>query len=93
MHGNTQQTTNKTKTRSLENIQKEVLMNIEIHGNENSVLAGVHLETTEQYVTECYSENSNITIFDVDKNYKTACDPRLNPDQTREILKIFSRLN
>lgn len=93
MHGNTQQTTNKTKTRSLENIQKEVLMNIEIHGNENSVLAGVHLETTDQIVTECFSENSNITIFDVEKNYKTACDPRLNPDQTREVLKLFNRLN
>ncbi|WGL59608.1 3-deoxy-7-phosphoheptulonate synthase [Pigmentibacter sp. JX0631] len=93
MHGNTEQTIEKIKTRNLNNIQKEISLNMEIHGNENSILAGVHLETSEQFVTECYSENSNITISDVPKNYKSACDPRLNPDQTREILKIFSRLN
>ena len=47
-----------------------------LHGE---VVGGIHLESTPEDVTECVgSKLDNVSDNNLDKNYKTACDPRLN---------------
>ncbi len=93
MHGNTEKTSSGIKTRKIENIIAEVKITKEIHLKEESILGGIHLETSHADVTECYGGLNNILVNDIAKNYQTACDPRLNPTQTREVLKTFLNIH
>ena len=54
---------------------------------------GVHFEMTGEDVTECVGGAAGITVDDLDKNYASACDPRLNYRQTLEMsFRIAKRL-
>lgn len=89
MHGNTEKTSQGIKTRKFENICDELIQSIKIHKAENSYLGGIHLETAADEVTECTGGLQNITEKDLKLNYKSACDPRLNPSQCTELLSYF----
>ena len=55
--------------------------------------AGVHFEMTGEDVTECIGGAAGITVDDLDRNYASACDPRLNYRQTLEMgFRIAKRL-
>jgi 3-deoxy-7-phosphoheptulonate synthase len=89
MHGNTEKTSQGIKTRKFENICNELIQTIKIHKAENSCLGGIHLETAAEEVTECTGGFQKITEQDLKLNYKSACDPRLNPTQCNELLSYF----
>ncbi|MEM9195858.1 MAG: 3-deoxy-7-phosphoheptulonate synthase class II, partial [Myxococcota bacterium] len=85
MHGNTESTGSGKKTRNFDNILREVEAAIDIHEAEGTVFGGVHFELTGDDVTECIGGADGLTEADLDLNYATACDPRLNYRQALEM--------
>jgi 3-deoxy-7-phosphoheptulonate synthase len=83
MHGNTTQTAAGRKTRRVSDIVSELDATFEVHRSEGSALGGVHLELTGEDVTECVG--SGVREQDLEINYSTACDPRLNYRQAMEV--------
>ena len=58
---------------------------------ENHVIpAGVHFELTGENVTECTGGMKNIQDIDLNQYYQTACDPRLNNEQSLEMAFLIS---
>lgn len=88
MHGNTSKTPDGTKVRFLENIKKEAELFIKILRSNGIYPAGLHLETTPNYVSECISINDDMKK--VSTNYTTTCDPRLTVDQAKTILDVWT---
>lgn len=89
MHGNSFKTENGFKTRNYSNILNEIVNTINIHKNVGTILSGIHLELTYKDVTECIGGNANISENDLHLNYETYCDPRLNKDQSSQIINDF----
>jgi len=78
---------NKFKTRDAGDVLTELLKCIVVHKQCGSVLAGLHLEMTGQEgVTECLGGCLKLTEKDLEKNYETSCDPRLNYAQSVDII-------
>ncbi|HOQ90028.1 MAG TPA: 3-deoxy-7-phosphoheptulonate synthase class II [Candidatus Hydrogenedentes bacterium] len=92
MHGNTRTTAAGRKTRMLSDIFRELEQTFEIHAACGSVLGGVHFELTGSAVTECLGGSSGITEQDLRTFYETACDPRLNAEQSLEMAFLIARL-
>lgn len=93
MHGNTQTTTSGLKTRDFDDIVREVERTFDVHEACGSRLGGVHFEMTGEDVTECIGGAAGVTVDDLDRNYATACDPRLNYRQALEMgFRIAKRL-
>ena len=64
---------------------------LQIHRENGSILAGVHLEMTGQAtVTEC--TGGTIGVFEemLPNNYETYCDPRLNYAQAIEAAFVMA---
>ena len=93
MHGNTQATPSGVKTRDFDDILREVERTFDVHDRCGTHLGGVHFEMTGEDVTECIGGAAGVTIEDLDRNYASACDPRLNYRQTLEMgFRIAKRL-
>jgi 3-deoxy-7-phosphoheptulonate synthase len=93
MHGNTQVTPSGIKTRDFDAILREVESTFDVHEACGTHLGGVHFEMTGEDVTECIGGAAGITVDDLDKNYASACDPRLNYRQALEMgFRIAKRL-
>jgi len=93
MHGNTQAAPSGLKTRDFDDIVREVELTFDVHDACGTFLGGVHFEMTGEDVTECIGGAAGITVDDLDKNYASACDPRLNYRQTLEMgFRIAKRL-
>jgi 3-deoxy-7-phosphoheptulonate synthase len=93
MHGNTQVAPGGLKTRDFEQILREVETSFDVHDACGSYLGGVHFELTGEDVTECIGGAAGITVDDLDRNYASACDPRLNYRQALEMgFRIAKRL-
>ena len=93
MHGNTQSTPSGLKTRDFDHILREVETTVDVHDACGTYLGGVHFELTGEDVTECIGGAAGITVEDLDKNYATACDPRLNYRQALEMgFRLAKRL-
>ena len=93
MHGNTQVTPSGVKTRDFDAILREVESTFDVHDACGTHLGGVHFEMTGDDVTECIGGAAGITVDDLDKNYASACDPRLNYRQALEMgFRIAKRL-
>jgi 3-deoxy-7-phosphoheptulonate synthase len=93
MHGNTQVTPSGVKTRDFDAILREVEATFDVHEACGTHLGGVHFEMTGDDVTECIGGAAGITVDDLDKNYSSACDPRLNYRQALEMgFRIAKRL-
>jgi 3-deoxy-7-phosphoheptulonate synthase len=93
MHGNTQVAPSGVKTRIFDDILREVELTFDVHEGCGTRLGGVHFEMTGEDVTECVGGAAGITVDDLDKNYASACDPRLNYRQTLEMgFRIAQRL-
>ncbi len=91
MHGNTTTTAGGVKTRSFEAIVAELGATHEVHERARVPLGGVHLELTGEDVTECTGGAVGITEEDLSHNYISACDPRLNYQQSLEIAFLLAR--
>jgi 3-deoxy-7-phosphoheptulonate synthase len=83
MHGNGITTQTGFKTRSFDDILKEIELSFAVHRRVGSELGGVHFELTGEDVTECIG--GGLTETDLDKNYLSVCDPRLNYRQALEM--------
>lgn len=90
MHGNTQVYSNNKKYRKFDDIINELKIFWNMLRKEQCIPAGVHLEITADNVTECTGGLRNITVDQLHYNYTTACDPRLNAEQSVELAFILS---
>eukprot|EP01137_Pigoraptor_chileana_P007752 Opistho-2@53742 len=90
MHGNTENTSNRMKTRNFDKILEELRRTFAIHKSLNRQLNGVHFELTGDPVTECTGGSSNLSEADLTKNYQTFCDPRLNYDQSMDMALLIA---
>ena len=59
---------------------------MKIHEKLNSNPGGIHIEFTSEDVTECLGGYQNINEHSLMQRYETACDPRLNNQQSLELI-------
>jgi 3,4-Dideoxy-4-amino-D-arabino-heptulosonate 7-phosphate synthase len=85
MHGNTRVLAGGYKSREFSHILDEVVGFFEVHRRLGTRAGGVHLEITGEDVTECLGGACGITDADLPARYRTACDPRLNAEQSIEL--------
>lgn len=92
MHGNTYTSESNYKTRKFSDILQEIRSFFEIHHAEGSIPGGVHFELTGKDVTECIGGAQEIMDHQLENNYSTSCDPRLNAQQSLELAFLISDL-
>jgi 3-deoxy-7-phosphoheptulonate synthase len=92
MHGNTHTSESGFKTRRFDSILSEVRDFFEVHQTLGTHAGGVHFELTGQDVTECIGGTVNVLDEDLGTRYETACDPRLNANQSLELAFLISDL-
>jgi 3-deoxy-7-phosphoheptulonate synthase len=92
MHGNTIKAASGYKTRPFDRIHSEIRTFFDVHAAEGSYAGGVHLEMTGKNVTECTGGARAISDEDLHDRYHTACDPRLNAEQSIETAFLVADL-
>jgi 3-deoxy-7-phosphoheptulonate synthase len=93
MHGNTEETADGVKTRHLDRILDEVDGFFDVHAALGTHPGGIHVELTGDDVTECIGGTADLTAADLGRRYETACDPRLNIEQSLELaFRVAERL-
>ncbi len=85
MHGNMFRTPGGTKTRRFEDILAEIQGFFAACLSSEAWPGGVHLEFTGEHVTECLGGSEVVVESDLDHNYSTLCDPRLNARQSLDL--------
>ena len=85
MHGNTEESPTGHKTRHFDRIMDEVEGFFEVHGKCGTHPGGIHVEHSGEDVTECLGGAENIEHHHLNSRYETACDPRLNTQQSLEL--------
>jgi 3-deoxy-7-phosphoheptulonate synthase len=91
MHGNTRSTPSGRKTRDFEEIRTELEAAFELHERAGSHLGGVHFELTGENVTECTGGARGLAAADLDRDYRSTVDPRLNYEQSLELALLIAR--
>lgn len=91
MHGNTK-IINNVKTRYFSDILEEIKYFKEISNAESIHPGGLHLEITPENVTECLGGHSDLSPSDLNLNYQTTCDPRINGAQAVELALQIRKL-
>jgi len=89
MHGNTFKIKNGLKVRSILDILDECKITAYIHKKMGTCLSGVHLEASYEHVSECINTSKSHAELEKYDYYTSMCDPRLNPDQVKRVLKTF----
>ncbi|MBO0839322.1 MAG: 3-deoxy-7-phosphoheptulonate synthase class II [Sciscionella sp.] len=92
MHGNTHESSNGYKTRHFDRIVDEVQGFFEVHRRLGSYPGGIHVELTGEDVTECLGGAQDISDSDLVGRYETACDPRLNTQQSLELAFLVAEM-
>jgi len=92
MHGNTITSASGYKTRPFDKIVSEVKTFFNVHAAEGTYAGGVHLEMTGKDVTECTGGARAIKDEDLNDRYHTACDPRLNAEQSLDLAFLLADL-
>nr|PZM99830.1 MAG: 3-deoxy-7-phosphoheptulonate synthase class II [Thermocrispum agreste] len=92
MHGNTHESSNGYKTRHFDRIVDEVQGFFEVHRALGSYPGGIHVELTGENVTECLGGAQDISDLDLSDRYETACDPRLNTQQSLELAFLVAEM-
>ena len=92
MHGNTHESSNGYKTRHFDRIVDEVQGFFEVHRKIGSYPGGIHVELTGEDVTECLGGAQDISDLDLSGRYETACDPRLNTQQSLELAFLVAEM-
>ncbi len=92
MHGNTFESSTGYKTREFDDIIAEVQGFFEVHQSLGTVPGGIHVELTGTDVTECLGGSERILDADLEKRYQTACDPRLNHQQSLELAFLVAQM-
>ncbi|MGQ0480812.1 MAG: class II 3-deoxy-7-phosphoheptulonate synthase [Pseudonocardia sp.] len=92
MHGNTHESTSGYKTRHFDRIVDEVQGFFEVHHGLGTHPGGLHVEITGEDVTECLGGAQEISDADLHGRYETACDPRLNTQQSLELAFLVAEM-
>ncbi|MFC5993394.1 class II 3-deoxy-7-phosphoheptulonate synthase [Pseudonocardia hispaniensis] len=92
MHGNTHESTTGYKTRHFDRIVDEVQAFFEVHHSLGTHPGGIHVEVTGEDVTECLGGAQEISDNDLAGRYETACDPRLNTQQSLELAFLVAEM-
>ena len=92
MHGNTFVSDSGYKTRHFEDVLAELRVFFEVHKAEGTTPGGVHIELTGEDVTECLGGAQEIADLDLAYRYETACDPRLNNQQSLELAFLVAEM-
>ena len=92
MHGNTVESTTGYKTRHFDRIVDEVQGFFEVHSALGTHPGGIHVEVTGEDVTECLGGAQEISDADLGGRYETACDPRLNTQQSLELAFLVAEM-
>lgn len=86
MHGNTVVLESGKKTRYVDTIKAEIAEVVATHRRMGSRVHGLHLEATAEDVTECIG----VDVSELSsERYRSVCDPRLNPLQTKHVVAFF----
>jgi 3-deoxy-7-phosphoheptulonate synthase len=85
MHGNTEESPSGHKTRHFDRVMDEVEGFFEVHRQLGTHPGGIHVEHTGEDVTECLGGAQMISHSELGSRYDTACDPRLNTQQSLEL--------
>jgi 3-deoxy-7-phosphoheptulonate synthase len=85
MHGNTFETATGYKTRAFSQVADELSGFFDVHQRLGTWPGGVHIELTGDDVTECVGGVDELAEADLANRYETACDPRLNRNQSLEL--------
>ena len=91
MHGNTRFTEGGIRTRTFDDILRELDQAFDIHRAHGSRLGGVHVELTGEAVTECVGGARGLSEDDLHRNYRSYVDPRLNYEQAMELAFFAAR--
>lgn len=85
MHGNTKESASGHKTRIFDDVIAEVEGYFEVHRQVGTFPGGIHIELTGDDVTECIGGTGGVEEHNLPERYETACDPRLNREQSLEL--------
>jgi 3-deoxy-7-phosphoheptulonate synthase len=85
MHGNTREAATGHKTRLFDDVIDEVEGYFEVHRQLGTFPGGIHVELTGDDVTECIGGTAGVEEHELGDRYETACDPRLNRQQSLEL--------
>ena len=92
MHGNTRTSASGHKTRQFDDVIDEVRGFFEVHKAIGSHPGGIHIELTGDDVTECIGGSFGIEEHQLADRYETACDPRLNREQSLELAFMVAEI-
>ena len=92
MHGNTFSSASGYKTRDFDDVVDEVRGFFEVHQGLGTVPGGIHVELTGNDVTECIGGSEKILDADLNRNYESLCDPRLNHQQSLELAFLVAEM-
>ena len=92
MHGNTRTSSSGHKTRQFDDVIGEVRGFFDVHKAIGSHPGGMHIELTGDDVTECVGGTFGIEEHQLADRYETACDPRLNREQSLELAFLVSEI-
>ncbi len=85
MHANVFRTASGYKTRRFEDILAEIRGFFTACVAEGAWPGGVHIEFTGEHVTECLGGSEEVLEDQLNVNYSTLCDPRLNARQSLDL--------
>jgi 3-deoxy-7-phosphoheptulonate synthase len=85
MHGNTFTGQGGRKTRHFDHVLAEIREFFAVCRAEGAWPGGVHVELTGDNVTECLGGGSRLNEGDLELNYTSICDPRLNATQSLDM--------
>ena len=85
MHGNTFVASGGQKTRRFDDILAETSRFFAVHQALGTWPGGLHIELTGDNVTECLGGGSRLDEGDLEVNYTSICDPRLNATQSLDL--------
>ena len=85
MHGNTFVASGGQKTRRFDDVLSETSKFFELLSGLGVWPGGLHVELTGDNVTECLGGGSRLDEGDLELNYTSICDPRLNATQSLDM--------
>lgn len=85
MHGNTFTSSQGLKTRRFSDVIAEIRAFFDVHRTLGTWPGGIHIELTGDDVTECLGGSSEIFESELNTEYNTICDPRLNGRQSLDL--------
>ncbi|MDX6544398.1 MAG: 3-deoxy-7-phosphoheptulonate synthase [Gaiellales bacterium] len=90
MHANQRTNDFGQKTRLMIDVEEEIRVVFAVLARHRLSPAGIHLEMTPDDVRECVEDADDLS--QPLRDYRSACDPRLNPEQALRIADLVARL-